>query len=293
MKCYIVKTVKEYLNLTKEISSAESMVWFRGHTNAAYMLEPTLMRHKINLPKIGTSSKIEDFRLTQGKVILPSDKNVLDKFKEYYKEHHDCSSFNEIDFLYVMQHYGIATRLLDFTEDPLVALYFALCKVPTEQRHTELKDQIEDFQSTDGWSEEGAAVYCLNPLKMNADAHFLKETEIVDLKNYKFSSLANVEFPFAIRTDNNDPRIIAQKGVFVYFGFRTMALEQLSPIEKQLHKIFIPNASRKDFFHDLKKNYGITHYSIFPDMTGISLEINETMLEEFEMFRKELFDEDQ
>lgn len=37
---------------------------------------------------------------------------------------------NKVDILIKMQHYGMPTRLLDLTKNPLVALYFACVSKP-------------------------------------------------------------------------------------------------------------------------------------------------------------------
>lgn len=55
--------------------------------------------------------------------------------------------YDRASWLTLMQHYGLPTRLLDWSESPLVALYFAL--------------------SSDEDAKADAAVWVLNPMKLN------------------------------------------------------------------------------------------------------------------------------
>jgi len=186
-----------------------------------------------------------------------------------------------------MQHYGILTRLLDFTSDEYVGLYFAVSKNLPSNSNKVVKE-IEDFNENDGWSEEGAAVYCLNPLQMNNGT--FQTSEIVNLSKYKFDSLGNIDLPIAIETSNSNIRIKAQKAVFIYFSYIVKSLEEYFPLEKILYKIFIPNSCRKEIYKQLKEEKGITHSVIFPDMDGIAKEINEEMIEHFMNQRKMILD---
>lgn len=106
---FYVKNLSEYINLVTKISSIKSddlmgdVVIFRGISDDQYDLAPGLERLK-NRGEDTEMNLINDF-LTR----RPDAFNGLSDF----------------DILAKMQHYGLPTRLLDFSLNPLVALYFA------------------------------------------------------------------------------------------------------------------------------------------------------------------------
>lgn len=80
-------------------------LFYRGHSNVNYLLKPGVARN-INLHK-------NEHHLCEQTILRNPDYFKDDKY--------------HIDKLKTMQHYGVPTRLLDITSNPLIALYFSVC----------------------------------------------------------------------------------------------------------------------------------------------------------------------
>lgn len=101
-----VRFISSISAMNSMIASCKSdgkQLFFRGHANSNYLLLPSLMRSK--------RWKIHEQDMNNELIInCPAD------FEKCY---------THLEKLVKMQHYGLPTRLLDITRNPLVALYFA------------------------------------------------------------------------------------------------------------------------------------------------------------------------
>lgn len=86
--------------------------FFRGQSSIDYKLIPSIGRL---------------FKDGQDGVLKQYEREIFDDFKRKYSMFTDTCPKNDKEFLFLAQHYGLPTRLLDWTYNPLIALYFACC----------------------------------------------------------------------------------------------------------------------------------------------------------------------
>lgn len=106
--------INDYRELFDLINSLEDNFVYRGQSDANWGLESSLERILKDKWCSDDVMKFENYSLQE----------FQSKFHIYDRENIHPSS--KLSWLSVMQHYGVPTRLLDFSESPYVALYFAL-----------------------------------------------------------------------------------------------------------------------------------------------------------------------
>lgn len=105
--CMAIGSVSNYLKALNIIKLNKGYVrFYRGQCQADWKLEPSIFRKDIKALNLNESDLIKELNI-----------HYPDSFL-------GCE--NLFEQLVVAQHYGIPTRLLDITSNPLVALYFAI-----------------------------------------------------------------------------------------------------------------------------------------------------------------------
>jgi hypothetical protein len=269
MRLFSITNIVEYKKVIRQIkaeliekySDFSKDIWFRGVSSANYDLIPKLFRDQNETG------------------IIKNDRVVLKKFREYYNATNpETKKLTDFECLYLLQHYGAQTRLLDFTSDELVALYFATCSAQTSRLDSSMTSYYtQKFVESSGKSYEGAAVYCINPSAIISYFHSdntKNDCNVINADNLNLDALEE-EPVLCIETEFSNNRIKAQLGKFMYFGHNINLEYIFGNSDDPVAKIFIPNDYRLYIKNELREIYNITHMTIFPDNEGIIKEVND------------------
>jgi hypothetical protein len=178
------------------------------------------------------------------------------------------------EWYFLMQHYGLPTRLLDWTENPLVALYFAL----------------------DGAAEgERPVVWMLDPGILNVISvgeedpdpivpggeftrHWLPRDgyEKKFERRFKHGSRSySNRAPIAITPKRREQRIVAQQGMFTVHGADTHCLTKAfvgRRYRDRLHQLRVDPQSATTLREELR-SLGISQSTLFPELSSVVMDI--------------------
>ena len=119
-----IESVPELLSSLKQQQVPRAQTFFRGHADENWTLTPAVGRFKIKPPdgqkEVGWRENYE----------IDFEKQLLTAFKTKAYPYIDFVPRNDFEWLLLAQHHGVPTRLLDWTANPLVALYFAIDSLP-------------------------------------------------------------------------------------------------------------------------------------------------------------------
>ena len=234
---YLMSSFIDYFEILKDISFAEQnkLLWYRGQFNEAWHLEPNLFRHSKETADYWgrTVDPLNSkFHFSSGYTVqFPNFVDELNSFKQLVlKENADNIYIpkNDFEWMFLGQHYGLLTPLVDFTTDPLVALFFSCDGKMTENEFQNLDSCNEQF-SANGYSDDCAAVFVMLPSEINRLSFFRERdndnyVDIVEPVELNDSNVKKLEgyvtwnnacfTPLCIVAPKTDYRLIRQSGNF-------------------------------------------------------------------------------
>jgi hypothetical protein len=261
-----VSSFQGYVRVVHKLQArAEGPLWYRGCCRANFQLKPRLYRRKPS-PSLRDLVVLE--RELRDGFSLRSIPFMADRQRQPQ---------SNWEWMFLMQHHGVPTRLLDWTESPFIGLHFAVMDAA-------LRKALDHTV----YCTAHAAVWVLDPVSWNR--HVLEKTGYTGgvivpddrfLKAYTNDSLTGGgdTLPLAVYGAHNSARIVAQRGAFVLFGRSRVSMAAVR--RKQdfpgecLRKIVI----RKTCIPGLREEalkYGITESTVFPDLDGLARELRRT-----------------
>lgn len=271
----MIKSVVEYLDALKKIQeekkSNQEKMWYRGQANSSFDPIPSVFRDNNwkddSIPNVWLSEY---------------ESEVKQKFEEGFIARSSLSTEilnNPWHSYFVRQHYGIKTRLLDWTENPLVALYFAVNdKIEGIGKVFILDANGLNCKTTSYWPETNgqktSGIFRPHSIQKavfenDFNRYLTGDFEYKEDKSY---------FPLAIYPIRFDKRMDIQASCFTIFGNRRNGLRTIPESSEILLELEIDHQAKDNILSDLEL-LGISKTRLFPDLQNFCEDINSQMEE--------------
>ena len=287
---YDIYSVADYLEVLKNFSHY-GVEGFRENVQLYFRGEPEDYGATAGQPGVARGKWLEDNN--ESTLFRECERRLSSEFAS-------CKS--TFEKLVLMQHYGIATRVLDISIDSLQALFFSLYHDP-KYEYDDAKDSVVLVyevlkKSIRNWHSDTVSVISNIAVLDNDDLDIRKYSDSTDefsrtelnedegIKNLLHEIKAEKpHFDPWIKKDTlqsiycvhpllDNPRIRAQQGAFLLFGIdgdkhHLATLESSKNSEIRLAKIRIPQCAKTQIREELNL-LGKTIDTVYPDWTGVS-----------------------
>ncbi|MCX6641979.1 MAG: FRG domain-containing protein, partial [Candidatus Bathyarchaeota archaeon] len=257
----IIKNIHQLVDVGTENDDK----WFRGHGKPYNELTPGIFR-KIQ-PISSPMDKETDVYETEDYEFA-----LTEEFRRYAPTvlKNPPKRNDHLSWLVLMQHYGTPTRLLDWTENPLIAAYFAVCENPCDDGElwamlpTTLND-IHGFKNSIATKENSIVRYLADqPMFDGKEEELLKRRKLEKIPVYPVAFqypmiLSRMNSQFSTFTIHPKPR-------------KDCSIPKLLKNETDLTRYIIPAKCKQALLSNLR-SLGVNWRTIFQDMASISKDL--------------------
>lgn len=250
-------------------------LWFRAEDSkySKTHLQPGLYRPRKN----GTRKSVDR--------LLELENDLYEEFQRCAPQLSDARSGShdwEWDSYFLMQHYGVPTRLLDWSDGAAIALHFAIRDKETPPESGSIIYVLDPYWLIDElgkhpdrkkmisrWKQ-----FCLQDQDEEQDDwdRLYLPCDEDDTKN---PLLATPEIPILFDSHHVTRRIAAQRSRFMIFGTDPEWLARLSEQKhSRLTSITIPAGAVNRIRQELR-DAGITESVVYPDLDGLGRELKQ------------------
>jgi FRG domain len=225
--------------------------WYRGHSDAEWKLLPSMYRSTVYADK---------------------ERELLRDFKIRMSTEAAFNPQNEMDWLFIAQHHGLPTRMLDWTENPLVALFFAVDNYSNGKNGKVLAIHPAEYNEAIAFSL-GNNVHDYKKygplISVPTSDHQYFAFYVLDLIGLNIPRIPHAILPMAFRPKSYFKRSMSQSGVFTIHGNDKRPIDEIERSDLKIVEITIPESYKSKLFRQLF-DIGINHGSLFGDPDSIA-----------------------
>ena len=248
---HYVEAIAQQTDTWRQRSGAHLEPVFRGQLDIEWRLIPGLLR--------------------SGPYDKQTENRLLNEFQRAARPYLQKPPLGFLQWMALAQHHGLPTRLLDWSESALVALFFAL-----QEQHC-FDGSLRVRQARD------ACIWLLNRDVLHARFKLPPQIILVDAAERAWPQHAQAlvagesEGVLVFTPTHVSTRMPVQKAAFTLFGSSASSLERLRDDPLLLQRLVIPRERVPRMRHELEMA-GITRSTLFPDLDGVASEVWEREL---------------